>query len=175
MSAATPRKPLTIAIHPNAWGYGWVALEGPFAPYDWGVLYMRKDLNAQCLRRIEEMFRKFLPDTIVLEAYEPHVSARRERTTRLCRGVAALAIDRGVDVAVYTRQQVQSCFASVGARTRHEVAEAVARHLEILRPRLPKPRRAWEGEDRRTALFSAAALALTHYQLGARTLFDALG
>jgi hypothetical protein len=50
--------------------------------------------------------------------------------------------------------------------TRQEVAEAVARHLEPFQQHLPKRRRPWDGEDERMALFSAAAVLLTHFRLG---------
>jgi hypothetical protein len=52
---------------------------------------------------------------------------------------------------------------SVGARSRQEIAEAVARSFD----RLPRPRRPWEGPHRRLAIFDAAAVVLTHYQLDA--------
>ncbi len=175
MTESTPRKPLTFAIHPNTRGFGWVAFEGPFTPYDWGLVFSRKDRNADCLRRVEEMLARFLPDTLVVEAFEGKSSVRSERVMRLCRAVVSLAVDRGVEVAVYTRDQIRACFAHVGARTRHEIAQAVARHVEALNHRLPKPRKAWQGEDRRMALFSAAALAMTHYQFGATDLLNRLG
>ena len=89
--------------------------------------------------------------------------------------MVSLAADRGVEVAIYARGEVQACFASVGARTRREIAEAVVRHIDAFRHRLPNKRRPWEGEDRRMAIFAAAALVLTHYQLGSSRLLDSLG
>jgi Holliday junction resolvasome RuvABC endonuclease subunit len=175
MTATIPRKPLTFAIHPNTRGFGWVAFEGPFTPHDWGIVTIDRDKNTQCLARIEEMLATFLPDTLVIEAFEGSNPARGERIIRLCRGIVSLAADRGVDVAIYTKDQVRACFAYVGARTRHEIARAVARHVEALNHQLPKLRRAWESEDRRMALFSAAALVLAHFQLDATGLLDQLG
>jgi Holliday junction resolvasome RuvABC endonuclease subunit len=102
----------------------------------------------------------------VLEAFEQG-EKRSERVVALCRAVVALAIEQRIDVAIYTGGQIKACFGSVGARTRQEVAEAVARSFEALRPRLPKPRKAWDAPDRRRAIFDAAAAVLAHYQLGA--------
>jgi hypothetical protein len=68
-------------------------------------------------------------------------------------------------VAVYSRGQVRQVFASVGAVTRQEIAEAVARHLEPFQQHLPPRRRPWQSEDERMALFSAAALLLTHFRV----------
>jgi len=168
------RHPLTLALYPHYRGFGWVVFEGVFAPYDWGLVSARKDKNAVCLKRLERLLRRFQPETLVLEAFERETSKRHDRVTRLCRSIQALAADRGVDVAVYTRSQVQASFANVGAVTRQEIAEAVARHVDAFRHRLPPPRRAWEADDERLCLFMAGALVLTHYAFGANQLFEDL-
>ena len=165
---------ITLAIHPDRRGFGWVAFTGPFAVFDWGRPCAKRDKNAVCLAKIEGLLERLAPETVVLEAYERPHSARPARTTRLCRAIAALAADRGLDVAVYTRADVTACFLDVGARTRDEIAQAVVRHVDVFRHRLPVRRKPWQAEDPRMALFSAAALVLTHYRLGASTLFDEL-
>lgn len=174
MSPARKTKHITLAVHPDRRGFGWVAFEGPFAVHDWGLAVGRPNKNAACLRRIEALLTRLSPETLVLESFERPGSRRADRITRLCRAIAALAADRGTDVAVYSRKDVVACFGDVGARTRQEIAEAVVRHVDAFRHQLPKPRRRWDDEDRRMALFSAAAIALTHYRLGAATLFEDL-
>lgn len=171
-----PPKPrhLTLAVHPDRRGFGWVVFEGPFALYDWGLSVGRRDKNAVCLRKVEALLDKFSPETVVLEGFERPGARRADRITRLCRAINALVMDRGTDVVIYARQDVVACFLDVGARTRQEIAEAVIRHVDGFRHQLPKPRRRWDDEDRRMALFSAAALVLTHYRLGASTLFEDL-
>jgi len=165
---------ITLAIHPDRRGFGWVAFTGPFSVFDWGRPSAKRDKNAVCPAKIEALFERLSPETVVLEAYERPHSARPARTTRLCRAIAALAIDRGLDVAIYTRADVAACFLDVGARTRDEIAQAVVRHVDAFRHRLPIRRKPWQAEDPRMALFSAAALVLTHYRYGASSLFDAL-
>ena len=166
MSGTTPRTARTIAVHPTSRGFGWVAFEGPLSPYDWGLVGVKADKNARCIRKVEELFERFLPETLVLEAFERMNSSRADRIARLCRAIHSLATDRGIDVAVYTRRDVKQCFAGVGAVTRDEIAAAVVRHVDALRHWLPKARQPWESEHRRLAVFSAAALVLTHYQRG---------
>lgn len=166
---------LALAIHPYSRGFGWVAFEGPFTPYDWGLSTARRDKNAVCLRKIEKLLERLQPETIILEAFERRASTRPARTARLCRAIVSLAADRGLEVAIYSRSDVQAAFAPVGARTRDEIAAAVARHIDALRHRIPKARdKPWLWEDPRMALFSATALVLTHNQLGASGLFDSL-
>lgn len=166
--------PLTMAFHPTSRGFGWVAFEGPFAPYDWGTVSAKGDKNAVCLRALEKLLNRLQPETLVLEASGRRSSVRSARIDRLCQAATALAADRGADVAVYTRGDIQSCFRTVGARSRQEIAEAVVRHVDALRHRLPSKRRPWDPEDRRMSLFCAAALVLTHYRFSAMLLLDDL-
>lgn len=160
------RKPLVLAIHPTSRGFGYVVFEGPFAPYDWGTVGAKGDKNAVCLRKIEQILDQFSPMTLVMEAYGKDSSNRSDRIARLCSAISSMAYHRGIEVAIYKFGQIKTCFAGVGAVTRQEIAEAVGRHIEAFRHRKPKQRKPWQAEDRRMAMFSAAALALTYYQLG---------
>jgi Holliday junction resolvasome RuvABC endonuclease subunit len=136
-------------------------------------VYTDKDKNASCLRRLEKLITRLDPGTLVLEAFERH-ALRTDRIQRLCRSLVSLAEARGIEVAVFTRDEVRSSFIEVGARTRVEIAEAVARSLEVLRHHLPPPRKRWDKEDARLALFSAAAVALTYYRLASTSILDQL-
>jgi hypothetical protein len=165
---------IVLGFKPTSHGFGWVAFSSPMSIHDWGLSDMQKERNAGCLRKLEKVLALLEPHTIVLEAYEPAAAKRSTRVIRLCRAVVALARDRGIEVAVYSRGEVKACFASVGAQSRHEIAEAVARAFEVLHHRLPAPRQPWQGPHRRMAIFDAASCVLTHYQLGASRLFDEL-
>lgn len=165
---------LTMGVHPSSRGFGWVIYEGPFSPYDWGLVKPAHDKHTACVRKLERLLDKYQPDALVLECWDRHRAVRSTRIGRMCRAFASLAATRGIELAVYSRTQVQTSFASVGANTRYEIAEAVARQAECLRHRLPPKRRAWDSEDPRMALFSAAAVVLTHYHLGASGLFEDL-
>jgi len=174
MAKMTARKPIILGIYPTSRGFGWAAFEGPITPYDWGHARAHGDKNAVCLRRIERLLARLLPDTVVLEDFRKRRSRRGTRVVRLCHSIESLAIARGIDVAIYTREQIRSCFSLAGAHTRHEIAQAIVRHVDAFRPLLPGRRKPWHGEHPRIALFSAAALVLTHYHLGATRLFEDL-
>lgn len=168
---AAKRPSLVLGFKPTSHGFGWAAFESPLAIHDWGLSEMVREKNAGCLRKLEKLLDRLEPHTIVLEAFEPTHAKRSRRVVRLCRAVVALAHARGIDVAVYGRGQVRACFAAVGARTRQEIAEAVARSVDLLRDRVPPPRRPWDGPHRTMAVFDAAALVLAHYRYDAETLF----
>ena len=141
--------------------------EGPLSPFDWGTAWTKKDHNAHCLRRVEKLIDRYLPETLVLESFERRNSNRSDRIERLGRALVSLALDRGLSVAVYTKRQVQSVFSTIGAVSRQEIAETIARHIDAFRHRLPARRKPWQSDDERMGLFGAAALALTHYLLDA--------
>lgn len=167
-----PNTALTFAMHATSRGFGFVVFEGPFTVHDWGTVVARGDKNAVCLRKLEAMLDRYMPEALLLEATGKGSSLRSERIARLYQAVASMAVARSVDVWVYPFKDVQACFRDLGARTRQEIAEAVARHVEALSNRVPKPRRPWDSEHRRMAVFCAAALVLTHFQFGAARLFD---
>ena len=168
------KNPLVFAIHATSRGFGYVVFEGPFAPYDWGTVTVRGDKNAMSLHRIEKMFDRFTPETLVLEAYAGGKARRGYRLSKLYKALVSMAANRSIQVEVYTRGDIQACFANAGAATRQEIAEAVARTVTAFEHRKPKPRKAWQSEDRRMAMFCAAALVLTHYQRDASRLFEDL-
>ena len=177
MTGLTPRSPRTMGVHPSTLGYGWAVFESPVAPYDWGVSYASgraTDKNADCLTKVEAMLERYQPETLVLEAFERRFSNRSSRMTLLGRSIAAMATARGIEVVIYTKGEVQRYFETIGARTRYEIATAISRQLDILRPQLPPKRKPWNGEDYRMTLFSAAALILTHYRTEAGRLLDEL-
>lgn len=169
-----PKSTLTFALHATSRGFGYVVFEGPFTPHDWGTVTAKGDKNSVCLRKLSTILDRLAPETMLLEAYEQGAPRRGQRIARLYRAIAAMAAGRSINVQIYPFQEVQACFSSVGARTRQQIAEAIARQIDALRPRLPNVRKPWQSEDRRMAIFSAAALVLTHYQLGASQLFDDL-
>lgn len=163
-AVATPPHALVLAVHPFARGMGWVAFEAPFAPYDWGFVYPRRDQNLHCVRKLERLLKLLQPDTLIIEINPKRGGAYTPRIARLHKSFIALAVDRGITVSMYSRQDVKACFASVGAVTRLEIAEAVARHIGMFEHLLPPLRRKFGEQHRYMALFNAAALAITHYQ-----------
>ena len=86
------------------------------------------------------------------------VEAENGRTAALCHG-------RSIDLARVSRKDIHRCYATIGALTWQDIAEAVGHQLEPLRALVPKRRKAWESESRRMAIFSAAAVAMTYWQL----------
>lgn len=154
---------LVFAVHPYSRGFGWVLFEAPLAPADWGIVEAKKDRHARCLLRIEQILERYEPAILILEQFDRRPARRSARVKSLCAAIVHLAATRGVETAVYSRAVVRTCFSSVGASTRNDIAQIVALHVHAFRRHLPPPRKAWQGEDCRQCLFDAAALAMTHF------------
>jgi len=168
MKASPSRRPLVLGVHPIDRGFGWVILASPLAPIDWGVVEHKKDKNARCLLRIEKIVERYHPAVVVLEAFEHGAAQKADRVQRLCRAIVQLANNRGIETSVYSRAAIRTCFISVGAATRHEIATVIAQHITAFRHRLPKARKSYTSEHPNLALFSATAVALAHFAVTER-------
>lgn len=174
MSGKPQERALVLGVHPTARGFGWVTFENPFSVFQHGVYTPFGRKNPACIRKLEWLLDRFQPEALALEAFDKESSLRSPRIRRLCEALVALASERGIEVAVFKRGEVLRTFSLVGARTRHEIAQAVARHVPSLARYLPSPRKVWVGEDKRLSVFSAAAVVLTFYQNGATTFLNHL-
>lgn len=158
------KHPPVMALHATSSGFGYVIMSGPFSLIDWGTSRASKNKNATCLARINVLLDRHDPHTMVLE--DPsHLQRRSGRILRLYQSIAAMCHDRSIELAVFSRADIHRCYASIGARTWQDIAEAVGRQLEPLRRLVPSRRKAWQCESRRMSVFAAAAVAMTYWQL----------
>jgi len=174
MTVSGSPRAITLGVYPSSRGFGWAAFENPFSVADFGVFTQLRRKNEACLERIAALIARHEPEAVILEAFDGHESRRSRRIRLLSRAIQSLATDRGHEVAIYSRRDVRSTFADVAASTRDEIASAVARSVPALGMKLPPPRRQYDSEDKRLAMFNAAALVLTHYRNGATAFLDDL-
>ncbi|THD60763.1 hypothetical protein [Phenylobacterium sp.] len=173
--AAAPHYFRTLGVHPNGGGFGWVVCEGPFKLVGSGLHKpIRGDLHLSSMRHFAQLVARYQPGELVIETVESGAHPRSERSKRLARAMLDEAADRGMWVEEIPRAAVKVAFAAVRAQTREEIAEAVARHYPDLKLRLPPKRKLWACEDRRMAIFGAAAAVVAHFHNGATALLDDL-
>ena len=103
------------------------------------------------------------PAVFVLESFEGRDATRIDRIRRLCRSMQNLVACRDIGIRIYPRAAVRTCFASIGATSRYEIALAIAQRIDAFNHRLPPKRRKWMNQDPRQSLFDAAALAITYF------------
>jgi hypothetical protein len=157
-----------LAVYPTAYGYAFAYFDKPVRLVDWALrrLYVPRDQrNADSMAEIAALLDRYQPDVVVLEDWTFPGTRRSVRIRRLYRSIAHAANTRAIDLGRYARSQVQEMYASVGACSRYEIAQATAREFPALAHRLPRrPRKRYESEASVLGLFQAAALALTCYR-----------
>lgn len=159
----TPRPEIVLGLHPSARGFGWALFEDAQSLLHWGTVDIRRDRNETALRRIERMLDRHMPGVLAMEQHDAKSARRSKRVRQLYRAVVRYAETKGIQVRSYSRAEISRARYLRGARTRDELAAAVADHLIVLRPRVPKPRPIWIGEALGMSLFCGAACALTYF------------
>lgn len=158
-----PTQHFALAVYPTCHGFSFVLFEGPDAPFDWGIKEVReRQKNAKTLEGVQAIVERYRPEVLIIED-TAHGSRRTTRIRRLYRMLAHLAATEEIEVVRYTRADICACFASVGAKTKYEIAKAIAKEIPAFMHRLPPVRKIWMSEDPRQSLFDAAALGITHY------------
>jgi hypothetical protein len=164
MTDTSTPKTRVLSIDPTTKGFAFVVFEGPELLLDWGVSDVSPDRkNALCLTRIESLLSRYVPDVVVLEAYDGKGSHRRRRVRSLIRSIRRLATRKGFRSRAFPRAEIRRAFAALGKATKHPIASEIARRFPELAPRLPQARKFYESEDERMSIFDAASLALTYF------------
>ena len=164
MTDAHPQN-LVLAVYPFSRGFAFVFFEGPGSPFEWGVKEIKeKHKNTKTVDEIKKLIDRYRPEILVIEDTADGGSRRTSRIRKLYRALAHLAAAEYVDLYRYKRNEITQCFASVGARTKHEIAQAIAMQIPAFAHRMPPFRKPWMSEDPRQSMFDAAALALVFYQ-----------
>jgi hypothetical protein len=154
---------LVLGVHPCSRGFGWSLFESPHAAFDWGTVRVRPRRNPLVLARFNTLLSRYDPDVLVLEQYDLPGTQRSERMYGLRHAIAQSAESCGIAVHTFSRSEIRQTFALSGARTRHEIAVAIAERIPVLQPRLPRKQAIWEGEPAYLSAFSATACVLTYY------------
>lgn len=170
-----PARALVLGFHPTARGFGWAVFENPFALVSHGTYEVKgANKNGRCLRKLVWLLRLHKPEVLVIEAFDKESSLRSERIRKLCLAVVSAAAEHAAEIDCLKRSNVQRAFSAIGAKTRDDIAEAVARHIPTLAIRLPKRRKFGDGEDKRLSVFAAAALVIAHYHNEAAAFLNAV-
>lgn len=162
MKTPTPEV-LVLAVHPTMRGFGWALLESPSSPLDWGMVSAKTGRSIRLAARFERLLTRYQPSVVVFEEFESGHAKRSEHVRFLCRNFIHLAHCHGAQTHVFSRAAVRGCFSTIGAKTRFEIAQAIAQRIDVFKRWLPRRRLTWMPQDERQGLFDAVALALTYF------------
>ena len=116
----------------------------------------------ETLEKVGDLIEHFEPHSIILE--EAGTGSRRSGRLRLLLAtIHNRAVWAGIRTCDIPSTRIKAAFRALGASTKYEIAQAIAKQLPELAPRLPRFRKPWMTEDYRMAIFDAAALALTYF------------
>ncbi len=163
MKASSSRS--VLALEPNTRGLGHIIFQSEGKPLDWGVHETRFAKNARCRVKARQLMKHFRPDVIVMENPHCRGARRGERITTLLTQLKAESMREGFKTVGIARTTVFRRFSMFGVGSKDDIASAVAAMTPELAERLPKRRRVWESEHYSTAIFEAAALAITYYAI----------
>ena len=155
--------PLVLGIYPSTRGFGFVLLQGPLRPVDWGLRTAQRHKNEVCLKKVAALIDLYHPKLLVIDDYTGEGSKRCYRIQRLIDRICELSAQNNVPVLGYSKGQVQTYFAHYHAKTRHEIAITIATWMPGFLSRLPAKRKPWMSEPSGMAMFNAIAIVLTHY------------
>lgn len=166
-SKETDIVPLTLAIYPNAIGFGYAVVHSPREPVDCGVQRILPISNEACLRRFRTLLVKFQPRTVVLQHLKGTGSYKSQRVCHLLSLLEIEAKKKGVTVFQYTRRQIQDVFAGFDVErvTKAEITETIAKFLPMFKHQLPPKRKLWMSEGYHQGMFDALSLVITHFYL----------
>jgi hypothetical protein len=154
---------LAIDLHPRRFGY--VVIEGPDRLLDWGVRSCRRKGNSADVLfrgRLKPLLELWKPSILIVRnglsmTHRPH-----QRRDRLLRRIAAEAKNHEVAVRILKKRPSSE----QGKRlTKNENARWVAEQFSVLRWKMPPKRKAWESEDYRLSMFTAATLAMAELDI----------
>ena len=164
---------LVLSIYPFSRGFAFVLFEGPESPFDWGIKEIKeKHKNTKTLEEIKKIIDRYRPEVLVIEETIGKDSRRTSRIRKLYRMLVHFAEAEYVDLYRCSKIEVKACFASVGASTKYEIAQAIAIRMPAFVHRMPRFRKPWMSEDPRQSLFDAAALGLTYFARGIRSPYQ---
>ena len=157
-----------MAVDPTSRGFGFAVFEGPNRLVDWSAVEIRKNKEDKYLQRIVDLIAQYRPDVLVLEDTRGGGSRRCARVQKLLGRVERLADEGAILTRRFSRSKVKRAFSDSGAKTKYEIAEAIAQRFPELAPRLPRFRKPWMSEDDRMSLFDAASLAIAFFYFRGR-------
>lgn len=146
-----------LAIDPCCKGFGFVLFDVPSGLADHGLVRVTKDKATATILRFEEFLVRCRPDALVLENTHAPGSRRWPRIVKLLEDMRQVANDQGIAVYQASRLEVCAHFQA----TKYKIALQLVRTYPVLAGRLPPPRRIWQSENDRLAIFDAQALVVT--------------
>jgi hypothetical protein len=156
---------LTMAIFPNALGFGFAIMKDALTVEIAQVIAVkpRPISNAKVFEKIREKIAYYEPDTIIIEDYQK--SRKSKRIVKLLKELTNFAKERAISFYAYSRKDIRFVFSNFNAHTKYEIAKVISENVESMKNRLIEKRKCYEGEAYVTGAFDAVSLGITHFYM----------
>lgn len=156
--------PLVLAVQPYTRGFAFTLFEAPHSPVDWGLKVIRDgDRNALSIAALEKLIKVWRPDILLLMERAKERSSPSDRVLELRALIEKMAINLGLPVQRYSRDEIRKTFTCSGSLSRYHMAQELSKDIPALSEQLPPPRKVWDPEDPRMHIFDAAGLTRAYF------------
>lgn len=156
-----PRR--VLALDPGQRGIAFALVQiDPLRLLEFGTKKCRVSERALRLDKATKLVDVYQPEVVVLEDWRQASRLRRNALRPFAVAFETEMIDRDVPVVQYSSSRVRNLFRPMGARTKTDIARALAIRFPELIWRVPPVRKIWMSEDDQMGVFDSIALALTH-------------
>ncbi len=154
---------LTMAIFPNAMGFGYAVMKNAMSVEAEGIVREKKRpiSNAQVLAKIREKMAYYQPDTIVVEKIEG--SQKSKRIARLIEDIIDHAEQQMLEVFRFSREDIRFVFSNFSTYTKFEIAQKIMENIPKMRCKKILKRTPYESEHVNMAIFDAIARGVTYF------------
>lgn len=152
---------IILGLYPNTYGLGYVCVELPNNLLDYGIMKVRPTSNEEILKRSKKLMESLSPNIVVLRDSNA-LTVKEERIKEVVNEITEQAIEQGIIVHQYSRQQMKFVGEQFEVSNKYEMAEWLAKHFSDLADRIPRFTNWCEPEDRNMGIFDALTLVICY-------------
>jgi len=144
---------------------GFAELDARGRLLDWGMIFYQRrtaDELRSAKRRLNAILARTNPTFIVIVLPGLKANERIASVRSVARSLRAAASRRSIQVVRLRRSAIRAAFAPCRARSKYQIAVALARAFPEVSQKLPPVPKFWEKEDSKMALFDALAGAVAY-------------
>jgi hypothetical protein len=158
-NTSKPPTGISLEVRPNRMGYA--VFSGTVRLFDWGLRWFagRGTLESLVTSRTRDLILAHQPEFLLVRN-RTHWSTKDKRFESIVSSIRAEAKRHGVLFRVLSEEKVHGHFAMLGHTNKYQIADTIARRFEELSWKLPHPKKRYENEVPRVAIFDAVATGL---------------
>ncbi|WP_299216971.1 hypothetical protein [uncultured Dokdonia sp.] len=156
---------LIVVLYPNGAGLNYIVCENPKELIRYGIARIRPLSVGAHLKRLQGFIKEYNPSLILLRGYQDTDKRISKRVVRVIDAFEKQAIDQGLSIYKYSREDIKQAFLQFGKNTKYGISKTISEWYPELQSRMPALRKNTTAEHYQMGVFDVFALMLTHYYL----------